>query len=368
MKIKEIHVFSHNLSVKNGSYTMGGREVFSLDTTLVKLVANNGLVGWGETCPVGSNYQAQHAKGARAALDEMAAGLIGSELLQPVLLRRRMDSLLMGHNYAKAAVDIAAYDLMGKHFGLRVADCLGGAAIERVPSYYALGIGEPDEVARIAAERADEGYPRLQIKAGGRDIAVDIAVVRKVWERVRGRVTLAVDANRSLCTRDALRLSRECQDIPLILEQPVGSFEEIRAIRAQVQHGIYLDEVTDDLAAVIRAIGSGLCDGFGMKVTRLGGLHAMACVRDMCEARSLPHTCDDCWGGDIIAAACLAIGATVSVRLNEGVWIAAPYIDGHYDSTGGIRIENGHIPLPKAPGLGIEPDEGLFGAALMSYG
>jgi len=79
MKIKEIHVYSHHLPVKNGPYTMGGREVFSLDSTLVKLVADNGLVGWGETCPVGSVYQAQHAKGARAALDEMAHGLIGCE-------------------------------------------------------------------------------------------------------------------------------------------------------------------------------------------------------------------------------------------------------------------------------------------------
>jgi len=274
----------------------------------------------------------------------------------------------MGHNYAKAAVDIAAYDLMGKHFGLRVADLLGGVASERVPSYYALGIDEPDEVARIAAERAEQGYPRLQIKIGGRDVAIDIAVVRKVWERVRGRVTLAVDANRSLCTRDTLRLSRECADIPLILEQPCNRFEDIQAIRAQVQHGIYLDEVTDDLSDVIRAVGSGLCDGFGLKVTRLGGLHAMATVRDICEARYLPHTCDDCWGGDIIAAACLHIGATVSPRLNEGVWIAAPYINEHYDPKGGIQIENGYIPLPNGAGLGITPDEELFGAAQASYG
>lgn len=53
MKIKEIHVYSHDLPVKNGPYTMGGVEVYALDTTVVKIVADNGLVGWGETCPVG---------------------------------------------------------------------------------------------------------------------------------------------------------------------------------------------------------------------------------------------------------------------------------------------------------------------------
>ncbi|TIN02315.1 MAG: hypothetical protein E5Y59_20075, partial [Mesorhizobium sp.] len=117
---------------------------------------------------------------------------------------------------------------------------------------------------------------------------------------------------------DTLRLSRECLDVPFILEQPCNTFEEIKAIRNQLHHAVYLDENTEDLSTVIRAIGEGVCDGFGMKVTRIGGLHAMATVGDLCEARSMPHTCDDAWGGDIPAAACVQIGATVSPRLNEG--------------------------------------------------
>lgn len=146
MKIKEIHVFSFALPVKNGPYTMGGKEIYSLNTTLLKVVTDNGLTGWGETCPLGLTYQPHHAKGARAALDEMAQSLIGTDPLQLILLRRRMNALLSGHHYAKATVDIAAYDIMGKHFGMRVADLLGGAVSERIPSYYALGIGEPDKV------------------------------------------------------------------------------------------------------------------------------------------------------------------------------------------------------------------------------
>lgn len=367
MKITEIHVWSHALPVRNGPYTMANAEVWSLDTTIVKLVTDTGLAGWGETCPVGPTYQPQHALGARAALAEMAPRLIGANPLQPVLLRRRMDSRLNGHNYAKAAIDIAAHDLMGKHYGMRIADLLGGAATERVPSYYATGVGAPDEIARIAAEKAAEGYPRLQIKIGGRPVEIDIEVVRKVWERVRGKVQLAVDANRGLTTRDALRLSRECPEIPFVMEQPCNSIEEIAAIRNQLHHPVYLDEGGTDLATIVRAVGQGLCDGFGMKVTRIGGLQQMAAFRDICEARNLPHTCDDAWGGDIIAAACTHIGATVLPRLCEGIWIAQPYIEGHYDEDNGIRIEGGHIQLPPGPGLGLTIDEARFGAPLASY-
>lgn len=367
MKITEIHVYAHDLPVRNGPYTMANARVWALDTTLVKIVTDSGLVGWGETCPVGPTYQPHHAKGARAALEEMAPGLIGSRL-HPVALRRRMDGLLNGHRYAKAAVDIAAHDLLGKAWGVRVADLLGGAVTENVPSYYATGVGEPEEIARIAAEKVAEGYPRLQVKIGGRPVEVDIEVLRRVWEVVRGKgVRLAADGNRGLPTRDALRLSRECPDIPFVMEQPCNSIEEIAAIRGQLHHGLYIDEAGEDLAMVIRAAGQGLCDGFGMKVTRIGGLQQMAAFRDICEARTLPHTCDDAWGGDIIAAACTHIGATVSPRLMEGVWLAQPYIEGNYDKTG-VNIVGGHIKLPEGPGLGVVPEDGIFGAPVASFG
>lgn len=367
MRIAEIHIHRHELPVHNGPYRMGHAEIWSLSTTLVKLVGDNGLVGWGETCPVGPTYSESYAAGAASAVSEMAPRLIGTEVL-PVPLHRRMDGLLNGHNYAKAAIDIAAHDLLGKHLGISVSDLLGGALIDQVPSYYSIGVGSPGETARIAAEKRAEGYPRLQVKIGGRPVEEDIEAVRKVWEVIRGSgMRLAVDGNRCLTTRDALRLSRECPDIPFILEQPCGTIEDLQQIRSQVSHGIYMDENSIDLNTVITAAGTGMVHGFGMKVTRIGGLHPMRAFRDICAARNLPHTCDDAWGGDIIAAACTHIGATVAPELLEGVWLAAPNIDGHYDRENGIRIEGGHIRRPQGPGLGVVPDEGLFGAPVASF-
>ncbi|MDA8782688.1 mandelate racemase/muconate lactonizing enzyme family protein [Porticoccaceae bacterium] len=367
MKIKKITLYQHDLPVKNGPYSMANADVYSLDTTLIKLESDCGLVGWGETCPVGPTYAQSHAAGARAALVEIAPGLIGQNPMQPLLLHRHMDSLLNGHSYAKAAVDIAAYDLLGKKTGLRVADLLGGATTDHVPSYYATGIGLADEISRLAAEKAAEGYPRLQIKIGGRPVEMDIEVVRKVWETVGNKMRLAVDGNRGLSTRDALRLSRECTDIPFVLEQPCDSIDEIASIRPQLSHALYMDESSVDLNTVISATGKGLVDGFGMKVTRIGGLYPMATFRDICEARNLHHTSDDSWGGDIIAAACVHLGATVQPKLFEGAWLAQPYIEGNYDSRNGIVIKGGHIALPKGPGLGVVPDEEIFNKEIASF-
>ncbi|MCF6431464.1 mandelate racemase/muconate lactonizing enzyme family protein [Leisingera sp. MMG026] len=367
MKIAEIHIYQHDLPVKNGPYTMANAAVWSLDTTLVKLVADNGLEGWGETCPVGPTYAESHAGGARAALAAMAEGLIGAEIA-PVTLHRRMDGLLNGHNYAKAAIDIAAHDLLGKQFGVSVSTLLGGAVTDRVPSYYATGVGAPDDIARLAAGKLAEGYPRLQVKVGGRPVELDIETIRKVWEQIGGSgMRLAVDGNRGWTTRDALRVSRECSEIPFIMEQPCNTLEDLQKIRPQISHGLYMDENSTSLNTVVTAAGTGLVDGFGMKVTRIGGLQPMRAFRDICEARNLPHTCDDSWGGDIIAAACTHIGATVKPDLLEGVWLAAPYIEGNYDAENGIRIEGGHISVPQGPGLGITPDESLFGAPVASF-
>lgn len=97
------------------------------------------------------------------------------------------------------------------------------------------------------------------------------------------------------------------------------------------------------------------------------GLMHMRAFRDLCAARNLPHISDDAWGGDVIAAACVHLGATIRPDLNEGGWIAAPYIEGHYHPKAGLQIASGHIALPRGPGLGVTPDKDLFGDPVASF-
>jgi L-alanine-DL-glutamate epimerase-like enolase superfamily enzyme len=268
----------------------------------------------------------------------------------------------------KAAIDIAAHDALGKILNRSVSSLLGGAKHQIVPSYYATGVGSPDEIIKIVKEKINEGYPRLQIKVGGRPIEVDIEVIKKVGELIKGKgIRMAADANRGWTTRDAIRASRECLEVPFVMEQPCDTIEDLIKIRPQVSHPIYMDENSTSLNTVISVVGRGIVDGFGMKITRIGGLQPMKTFRDICESANLPHTCDDSWGGDIIAAACTQVAATVKENLLEGVWLAAPYIEGHYDEKNGVQINKGHISVSQKPGLGIEIDEKKFSAPIFSY-
>jgi L-alanine-DL-glutamate epimerase-like enolase superfamily enzyme len=369
MRVTEVHVYQKDLPVTGGLYrTAKSGDLSTLDSTIVELVTDTGLRGYGETVPLGPTYQPQFAAGARAAIRQMAPSLVGQNPLQVENVRTTMDNALAGHNYAKAALDIALWDLSGKAYGARVCDLLGGAVRESVPSYYAAGIVAPDEAARIARAKTAEGYPRIQLKVGGRPIDVDIEAIKRVAEVLPSGVRFAVDANRGWTVRDTMFVSNQCRDINFIMEQPLNTLDEIAIARPLIHHPIYIDEMSEDLGAVVRVIGSGIADGFGLKVTRLGGLSVMRTVRDLCALRSMPHTCDDSWGGDIIAAACVAIGATVKPELSEGVWLADPYIEEHYDPINGIRIENGWIKVPEGPGLGLEIEPGRFGVPVASFG
>jgi len=368
MRITRINVYTTQLPVKGGTYRMASDDVESLDSTLVEIVTDDSLTGWGETCPVGPVYQPHHALGARAAIAEIAPGLIGSEIASIRLLAKQMDARLNGHGYAKAAFDMAFLDLLGQKLSVPVSTLLGGALTDRVPAYYSLIVGPPDETARIAADKVKAGYLRLQVKIAGLNLEEDIATVHKVWEAVGFNARIAVDGNRGLTVAAAIHLDRLCQAIPFVFEQPCNTMDEVATLKGRMTHPVYLDENTEDQNAVLRAISMGIADGFGFKVTRLGGLTKMTTVRDLCAIRSLPHSCDDAWGGDIIAAACVHLAATVEPRRMEGAWIAQEYIDGHFDAKNPVVIRQGHIAVPQRPGLGVRPEPGMFGKPVAVYG
>ncbi len=367
MRLSQIHIYQHNLVIAGPAYRMSLSEVSALDSTIVKIVTDTGVTGFGEVCPVGSTYQDQHAAGARAALIEMSPHLIGENPLHIDTVGRKMDAALRGHGYAKAAIDMAMWDIAGKAHGMRVCDLLGGALRESVPSYYAVGPESPDEAARIAKDKQEQGFPRIQIKVGGRDYETDVESIHKVNAALNPGTRLAVDANRGWTTRDTIAVSQACRDITFVIEQPCETFEELVSLRGKLCHPLYMDETATDVNAVLRCVNENIVEGFGLKLTRVGGISAMRTIRDICNARNFCHTCDDDWGGDIIAAACTHVGATVATHLLEGVWIADPYLGGHYDEEGGIKIKNGWINLPDQPGLGINPDVDKFGDPVASF-
>ncbi|MEM7324959.1 MAG: mandelate racemase/muconate lactonizing enzyme family protein [Actinomycetota bacterium] len=368
MKITEIRVYRHTIEVAGGLYQMSISEVTALDTTVLVVETDAGIVGYGETCPLGSAYQPQHALGARAAIAEVAPTVIGLDPRDHRLVNQAMDSILNGHGYAKSPLDVACWDIAAKAADQRLCDFLGGAHQDPIPSYYGIMPAETSAAAAHAVELQAAGFGRLQVKTGGRPVSEDIAVMQAVAEVAGPAVKLLADANRGWTQRDAMLFSGACRDIPLALEQPCATFEENAALAGRVNHPVFLDESADSVSSVMRAIHGGAAQGFGMKLSRVGGISKMNTVIGMCAARSIPLTSDDTWGGDITNAATVHVGASIPEAIFEGTWIGEPYTATAYPMRSEtITNRTGHIAVPDGPGLGVTPDLDAWGEPVAVY-
>ena len=359
--IDEIRIYKVPLPAKT-LYNMSSSAVVTPESTIVELIDSDGIIAYGEVCMATPQAQDATNESIRSALSLLAPSVIGANPMNLDSIITTMNSVLKGENEAKAAIDIACWDLIGKRLGKSVAELFGGNMTNEVITYHVVGITSPESAAAEAGRLQSDVISRLQLKAGGRPIEEDIASIKAVTEVIKIGSTLDVDTNRGWTESEAIRVSVACSDINFGLEQPCATKEELSRIKPQIHHPLIIDESATDITTISKMVFSEIADGFGMKISRVGGLTPMKVIRDFCLETRTPMSSDDAWGGDIIGAAGVALGSTMPNHLNRGAWLAHPYHQVHYDPINGPRIENGVIRLPKGgPGLGLVIEKGTFG-------
>ncbi|MCB0876648.1 MAG: mandelate racemase/muconate lactonizing enzyme family protein [Solirubrobacterales bacterium] len=367
--ISKIDLFSYELTYVNGEYVMSnGRVIRSLSSTVVKITTADQLVGWGESCPLGSNYLPAHAAGARAALSEVAPHLIGLDASNPALVADAMDEHLLGHAYAKSALDIACWDVFGHATGRPVCDLLGGRLHESFPLYVAIPQGSPEEMSSTVARLRDQGFERFQLKLGGSQPAEDAARARAVAEVTGPDSFVSGDANGGWTLSDAIVAARLMTDIAeFFLEQPCATFEECLRVRDHTSLPMILDESIADLAALLRAWEAGALEGVNLKLNRLGGLTRTRLLRDVAASLGLMVNVEDSWGGDLTTAAVSHLAASTDPAALKLVSFMNDWTNEHI---GGYepRSADGVGAAPAGPGLGISIDEERLGQPFASFG
>src|SRR6476661_5962581 len=195
MKINRIRAYRVELPLHEGSYKWsGGKSVSVFDSTVVEVVTDAGVTGYGEVCPLGPFYLPAYAAGVRAGVLELGPHLLGECPLEFQKLNRRMDAALKGHPYVKSGIDMACWDILGKAAGQPVCTLLGGRYGDDFGLYRAISQESPDAMAaRVAGYRA-EGYTRFQLKVGG-VAEVDVERIRAVAAQLRAGDRLVADAN-----------------------------------------------------------------------------------------------------------------------------------------------------------------------------
>ena len=365
--IERVEVFGYDLTYALGDYVMSsGRVVNVLPSTVVRITTRDGLEGYGEACPLGSTYLPGFGGGARAALRELAPALIGFDAANLAAVSTRMDATLRGHEYAKSAVDVACWDILGRAANQPVAMLLGGVLQTELPLYVAVPLGEPAEMAAFVERERAGGIHHFQLKLGDaperdRDRVAAVHAVTGPEDALIG------DANGGWRRQDAIIAARLLEGFDrLRLEQPCPTLEECVAVRGLSTLPMVLDEVITDLPTLVRAAHADAMDHINLKVGRVGGLTRARLMRDAAVELGLTLTIEDSWGGDLVTAAVSHLAAATP----PASLFAVSYMnDWTVEHIAGYRprSRNGLGPVPEGPGLGIEVDTDRLGVPLFSF-
>lgn len=367
MRIDRVQVFDFPLTYVHGSYVMsGGRVIEQLSSTIVAVHTADGLVGYGEVCPLGTTYLASHAGGARAALELLGPAIIGLDPRDLGAVNEAMDQALMGHEYAKSPIDIACWDISGKAYGVDVATLLGGRRQERFPLYMAVPFGSPDEMTAYVMARQAEGIHRFQLKVGG-DPVVDGKRAKQVIEATSDDDLVVADANCGWRLNDAITAARLMNDLPrLYFEQPCPTMEECIEVRKHTTLPMVYDELVHDVPTLLRAVNQGGAGAFNLKVSKVGGLTKAKLMRDLAHSLGIQVTIEDTWGGDIVSATSAHMAASTRPEALLTVSFMNDWTNEHVASYQ-PRSVNGFGTAPTGPGLGIEIDTTALGAAVQDH-
>jgi cis-L-3-hydroxyproline dehydratase len=365
MKISRIDVYARTYSLVGGEYVWAaGLVLKSLDTTIVKITTDEGLSGFGETCPQGAAYLPAFATGARAGAHEIGAALLGHDPCDLRVINSRMDAALLGHPYAKTPFDEACWDILGKASGQSVSTLLGGRYRDEYPTYFAISQDSPEVMAEQATARYVEGFRQIQLKVGG-DPDDDIARMRAVREALDPRVSVMGDANTGWSVRAAARFVRGVEDLDVYVEQPCKTYEECQVIRQRTTLPFSLDEIVVDTQTIARGYHDRAMDIVNLKISRLGGLTRIKAARDMCESLGITMTLEDAMGGDITTACVNHLVASTRPDLVFSSINPSSFIPERY-AAGAPELRRGVTHVPTGPGLGIEVDESWLGEPLFS--
>ncbi|MGD9769189.1 MAG: mandelate racemase/muconate lactonizing enzyme family protein [Pseudolabrys sp.] len=343
---------------------------------LVKMIDAAGNAGWGEapalkdwggefgryfgespgtTIEIITRYLAPAVKGCMP-------GEIGD-------LHARMDRIVKGYPYAKAAVEFAAYDLAGRQWGLPVHRLLGGAVRRRIPVTHSIGLLGFEEAEREVAQVAQEGIRTIKIKVGV-DPDRDVEMVRRIRETVGPGVALCCDANQGYRTAgEAIRTFRRMERYDLIyFEQPVEGIEHLAQVARAIDVPVMADESAWNAHDVIQIIEKRAAQIVSIYTTKPGGLYRAMEVAAVARAAGLICNVNGSVETGIGNLANLALAAAApSVVLSCVVPVSTP-AEAQTGQVGGIyykddfivapmRLVDGAVDVPEAPGMGIAADE-----------
>lgn len=359
MKIAAIDIFGYELTYAHGEYVMSqGRAAQSQASTLVRIRTDEGLEGWGESSTLGGTYLPDFAEGTRAGIAMMAPHLLGLDPTNLSVLHVVMNSLLLGQNSAKSAIDIACWDILGKVANLPVASLLGGVTQKDFPLYEAVPLSAPAAMADFVRARGAAGINRFQVKVGN-DPYEDAQRTRAVVAACPDDAVIVADSNGGWNVQAGIIAVREMAGLNIYVEQPCRDTADCALVQQMSSLPLVMDESVTNSAELYRAKYEAGAGSVNIKLARVGGITPAVRMRDQAQDLGMTICIEDVWGGDVTSAAVAHVAASTRA---DALMHASFFNDWTKEHVAGYvpRSSHGRGQIPQGAGLGITVDASML--------
>jgi len=342
---------------------------------LVEMTDAGGVVGWGEAPALkdwggdfGRYFGESPATTVEVITRHLAPAVMGVIPGEIAELHARMDRSIKGYPYAKAAMELAAYDLAGRQCRLPVNRLLGGAVRRRIPITHSIGLLAAEEAECEAVQVAREGIRTIKIKVGI-DPDRDIAMVRRIREAVGPAVALCVDANAGYRTiAEAIRTYRRMEPFDLTyFEQPVEGIARLAEVARAIDAPVMADESVWTAHDVMEIAERRAAQIVSIYTTKPGGLYRAMEVAAVARAAGIICNINGSVETGIGNLANLQLAAAAPAAVLSCVVPVSTPAEMQSDRLAGIyykddliaepmRFVDGAVELPGGPGMGIAAD------------
>jgi muconate cycloisomerase len=343
-------------------HKLSNTEVSAQNYVLVRVMLENGIEGFGEASTLGGPRWAEESvESIKSAIDVyFAPVLLGANAALFEQNAVRLSAAASRNNAAKAAIESALFDAVGKTLGVSATTLLGGAVRSSISVIWALASGnarQEIEEARTKIERAE--HRRFKIKIGFADPRTDIRRVSDIRAALGSDVEIIVDVNQAWSEATAIRWMPAFEELGVsLIEQPLPApqMEQLGRIAARTSIPIMVDEAVFTSADIVRAGNAGAGSVISLKLVKSGGLLELRRAAAVANAVGM-----ELYGGCLLesgigAAAHLAVFSTLP-KMEWGTEQFGPKILINDLVLEGPTYRNFEVHLPDGPGLGLVLDE-----------
>jgi len=325
---------------------------------LLELTDADGIVAWSE-CVAGEkpNYSAETIDTAWLAIEAwLAPRVFGTSFDDALAVFPVLDHNVVGHQMAKAAIEMGCWDLAARQLGIPLSRLLGGTR-DRVATGISIGIqSDPDKLVQRARAAYDAGYRKIKVKI---QPGADVEYVGAVRKALGPSVHLMADANSAYTLDDTEHLAKlDALDL-IMIEQPLGRDDLVRhaALQRQLTTPICLDEsiTSVERAEDMIALSSGRI--INIKPGRVGGFAVSKAIHDVCELNAIPVWCGGMLESGIGRAHNVALASLPNFQLPGDLSPSARYWERDIVTPEWTMDAEGmvHVPLDR-PGIGVDVD------------